>query len=127
MDALQPVPAVTHHREEREAPEEPRDVVHEDVPRAKYKRRPKDGVRQTRAHDSLFHQSLPTEIREGRMAGGIGDAQMDDPRDAGRPAGAEQGEGVFNGRLKRRLSARETNPIGVVKDGGSLETLGELV
>ena len=61
------------------------------------------------------------------MVGGIGYAQMDDPRNAGRLAGAEEGEGVFNGRLKRRPSARETNPIGVVKDSGSLETLGESV
>src|SRR4029077_1302714 len=86
---LHAVIAAARDGEQWRAAQEPRDVVNQDVFDTENQRRPQNQIRQTRLRDLALDNSLAAKIRQWRILGRAGDADMDDPADAGLPRRAQ--------------------------------------
>src|SRR5208337_1059890 len=107
------VAAIARDSEHRKMPDEPGDVVDENIFEAKNDRGTHDGVRETRLNHSLFKLSFPTVVTERRLEGWVGDADMDNAPDPGVLCSSDQSARVVDCGFKSSLAAREAHPIGI--------------
>ena len=122
---LRPVLATAGDGEHREAPQQPSDVVEQNVSFAKYQGWPDYGVGQGRFPDRLLHQTLAPEVGQRRINRGISDTDMHQPPDAGLFRRPDESTGVLHRPVKGDIPAGETDPVGIVKGVRPAQALGQ--
>ena len=127
VDGAHAVAAVAGDGEDREAPQQPGDVVDEHVLAAEDDGRPQDRVRKPRLLDGLFEQRLAAVVRQRRGQRRVGDADVHDAPDAGSLRSGDQRPGVVDGAREVRLAVREAHPVRVVEDARATQALDERV
>ncbi len=93
--------------EHRETPEQPGDVVDEDVTAAEEDRRAEDGVAEPRLAQRALVLGLAAEVRERRIERRVRDGDVNDALDAGLRRGAEERAHVLDGAGERRANAED--------------------
>src|SRR5204863_4140840 len=115
------------HAEYREVPQQPGNVVDQDVlPAAENQGWPDDRVGQLRADDYPLQSRLPSEIGERRILTGVRDADVDDPANAGFFGRLDQHLCIMDCSIEGGLSMCEAHPVSVVEGCNSLQTSYEL-
>tara|TARA_B100002003_G_scaffold84713_1_gene79193 strand:+ start:1041 stop:1343 length:303 start_codon:yes stop_codon:yes gene_type:complete len=97
----------------REASQEPRDVVRQDVLGVEDHGRPEYRVRHSGSLDGVFDLGFAAKVRQRRVGHRVRDADVDDPANAGILGGVNQLPGVFSGTLVRELALGEADPVRV--------------
>jgi hypothetical protein len=118
---LESVAAVPRDAEHGEPPQEPGDVVQQDVFPPKDDGRAQDGVRKAGRPDVCLELRLPVEIRQRRTERRVGDAHVDEPPDARLHRRIDQDLRVPDGTLEGGLPVIETDPVGVVQGPDPLQ------
>ena len=122
---LDPIAARPEYGEHRKPSQEPGYIVDQDVFISEDDRRPDDSVRQPGAHDGLFQKPLASEVGQGRVGGGVGNADVHNTAYTRVFRGLDECPGVLNGLIESDLAARKANPVGVVKDLCSLQVVDQ--
>ena len=115
------------NREEWKSPQQPRDVVEQDIFDAEDQRRPNDRIGKRRLPDSRFENRLAAEVRERRRLGRVGHADMHELADASRRGRVEHHASVRNGSIEGLAGIRKPDPIGIEERAGAFETSLQLV
>src|SRR5918996_1392739 len=123
VDGLHQIAPVARHDEERHAPQNPGDVVGQDIPpTAEQERWPDDHVWNTGLSQSLLDECLATVVGQRRIDRRIRDAYMNDASDAGTTSSLEQRSRVGDGVGEGRPASLESDPVRVVEGGDPFET-----
>ena len=88
---------------------------------------PQDGVGEAGLDQRPLELGLAAEILQRRVLGRVGDADVDDPLDAGLLGGREQSERVAHGVGVGEQAMVEPHPVGVVEDRAPRQVLRQQV
>ena len=124
MDAVFSAAGQEH---QREFPQRPRDVVHENVLGAVQHGGSQYRVRHAQIAEVIFQLPLAAEIREVRFRVGVGDADVNDASDSRFLCGSEHHLRLFNALLMGSASVVDADPVGVEQGVGAGQSLGQEV
>ena len=113
-DRLQSVLPVTRDSKNGQVPDEPRNVVDQNVGVAKQQGRADDRIGQSRIPDPLLELRFAAVIGKVRFVG-IGDADVDQPANPGLARRVDQHARVPHRRFEARRAMIRTDPVGVVE------------
>src|SRR2546425_3681456 len=108
-------------------PEQPGNIVDEDVFVTKDNRRSNNGVGQRGVDDSLFKDSLAAEVRELGCFCRVGNAHMHYAANASFLSCLNEYLCVLHSLIKRHRPMRKANPIGVVESCCPLQVLDQFL
>ena len=111
--------------EDRHPPQQPRDVVEQDVTRSEYEGWPDDRPAQPRRPDDLFGPRLAGVIVQVGVDRGVADRDVHDLSDAGFRRSAGQDPGVGDGVAEAQLAVAEPHPVRVIESVRAAQALDE--
>lgn len=111
---LQTEAAVARNCKNRQMPQQPGDVVDQDIPFAEEEGRPHDPVGEARRSHRLFQRGLAPVVAGGGF-GRVGNACLDDATYPRSPGRIDQPPGVLDGDLMGQVTVWRAHPVGVVE------------
>ena len=127
VDRADPVATIARDREDRQAPQQPGDVVHQDVAATEDDGRANHRMGQAALGERLLDECLASEVGEARVERGLRDAQVDDAPDSGLTRRAEQRLRVLDRSIEADVAPVEADPVGVVDGRDAFQAAGERI